>query len=133
MPTIQIEVELSSAELLRSAEQLNPLELEEFVTRLLALQAERRAPRLSRAEAELLQIINRATPVDAQQRFDELNRKRRSETLTEEEQNELLQLIDQMEAYDVQRVEALSELARLRQISLKALMEELHIRTPAYV
>jgi len=133
MPTIQVEVQLSSAELLRSAEQLNPQELEEFVARLLALQAERKAPRLPRAEGELLEIINRATPAEAQHRFDELNHKRRSEGLTEAEQNELLPLIDQMEAFDVQRVAALSELAQLRRLSLKALMKELHIRTPAYV
>jgi len=133
MPTIQVEVQLSSAELLRSAEQLNPQELEEFVARLLALQAERKAPRLPRAETELLEIINRATPAEAQHRFDELNHKRRSAGLTEAEQNELLPLIDQMEAFDVQRVEALSELAQLRRLSLKALMKELHIRTPAYV
>ena len=132
MPTIQVEVQLSSAELLRSAEQLNPQELEEFVAHLLALQAERKAPRLPRAETELLEIINRATPAEAQRRFDELNRKRRSEGLTEAEQNELLPLIDQMEAFDVQRVQALSELAQLRRLSLKALMQELHIRTPAY-
>ena len=132
MPTIQVEVQLSSAELLRSAEQLNPQELEEFVAHLLALQAERKAPRLPQAERELLEIINRATPAEAQQRFDELNRKRRSEGLTEAEQNELLPLIDQMEMFDVQRVQALSELAQLRRLSLKALMKELHIRTPAY-
>jgi hypothetical protein len=133
MPTIQIEAHLSSAELLRAAEQLNPPELEELVAGLLALQADRKAPRISRAEAELLQIINRAPPVDMQKRFDALNSRRRSETLTEEEQNELVRLIDQMEAFDVQRVEALSDLARLRRISLKALMKELHIRTPAHV
>ena len=131
MPTIQIEAQLSSVELLRAAEQLRPPELEEFVASLLALQADRRAPRLHRAEAELLQIINRAPPVDAQKRFDELNSRRRLETLTEEEQSELLRLIDQMEALDVQRVEALSELARLRRVSLNALMNELHIRKPA--
>jgi hypothetical protein len=132
MPTIQVEVQLSSAELLRSAEQLNPQELEEFVAHLLALQAERKAPRLPRAETELLEIINQATPAEAQRRFDELNRKRRSDGLTEAEQNELLPLIDQMEAFDLQRVQALSELAHLRRLSLKALMKELHIRTPAY-
>lgn len=132
MPTIQVEVQLSSAELLRSAEQLNPQELEELVARLLALQAERKAPRLARAETELLERINRATPAEAQRRFDELNRKRRSEGLTAAEQNELMPLIEQMEAFDVQRVEALSELAQLRRLSLKALMKELQIRTPAY-
>ena len=100
---------------------------------MLALQADQRAPRLPRVEAELLQIINRAPPVDMQKQFDTLNSRRRSLTLMDKEQNELLGLIDQMEAFDVQRVEALSELARLRRISLKALMKELNIRTPAYV
>ena len=132
MPTIQIEAQLSSVELLRAAEQLKLPELEELVANLLAIQADRRAPRLLRAEAELLQIINRAAPADARKRFDALNSRRRSESLTEEEQSELLRLIDQMEAFDVQRVEALSELARLRKVSLKALMKDLHIRKPRY-
>ena len=79
-----------------------------------------------------MMVFEHALDAEAQRRFDELNRKRRSEGLTEAEQNELLPLIDQMEAFDVQRVQALSELAQLRRLSLKALMQELQIRTPAY-
>ena len=133
MPTIQVEVQLSSAQLLRSAEQLSPAELEEFVAGVLALKAARTAPCVPGMEAELLQTINRPAPLDAQRRFDALNVKRRSGPLSDEEHSELIYLIDRLEALDVERVKALSELARLRRTPLKTLMRKLHIRTPNYV
>lgn len=68
-----------------------------------------------------------------QQRFDLLTAKRSAETLTSEEYDELLALSDEIELRDAQRVEYLAELAQLRNISLRSLMQQLDIRPPAYV
>jgi hypothetical protein len=132
MATVRIEAELSSEDLLKAAAQLSPRDLEEFVQRILALQAQRRAPSLAEAETELILKINQGAPSELQVRYDELVAKRRAETLTPDEHAELLRLTEQMEGLELQRVECLAALARLRQTSLTAVMDALGIRPPQH-
>lgn len=130
MPTIQVEAQVSSSELLRAVEQLNSAELERFVLQVIALKAGRSAPQLSRTEAELLTIIHQPLPDGLGQRYAELLSKRRAETLSTDEHAELLRLTDQVEKLEVNRLEALVELSHLRKTSLPALMTELDLRVP---
>ena len=132
MPTVQNQPVPVFDELLHNAGQLNLPELEQFVFRVIALQAQRRAPSLSKKETDLLMKINQGPPPEVRQRFRELNRKRKAETISPEEHQELLLLIEQIEQSDVERVKYLIELANLRGLSLTALMKELDIRPPAY-
>jgi hypothetical protein len=127
VPTIQIEASVSSQDLLRAAEQLDPGELDEFIQAAIVLQARRRAPSLSRSETELLQRINAGVPSEIQTRYDALIAKRDAEALTPEEHAELLKLTDVVEQIDVQRVSDLVDLAQLRGISLRQLMDNLGI------
>ncbi|MCE7981495.1 MAG: hypothetical protein DYG89_09905 [Caldilinea sp. CFX5] len=85
-----------------------------------------------RNQAELLQKINQGLPAETQQQFDLLTAKRRAETLTDEEYEELLELVDEIELRDAKRVEYLAELAQLRNVSLRALMQQLNIHPPVY-
>ena len=134
MPTIQITMELPSDELLKAVEQLSLPDLEQFAQQIVRLLARRRAPVLPRREAELLLKINQsALPVNLQARCDALVAKRREETLTPGEREELMHLTDQLGELNVHRLEYLAELARLRQTSLPALMEDLGIQVPAVV
>lgn len=123
---------MSSEELLKAVDQLSPLDLEQFVSQVLVLQAQRKAPSLPQAEAQLLLRINQGIPSNIQKRYDELIGKRRAEMLTLTEHSELLRLSEQVENLEAQRVEYLIELARLRKTSLVTLMEDLGIQTPAY-
>jgi len=132
MPVVQVEAQLSTDELLKAVEQLSQPELDKFVSRVIALEAQRKAPSLPQAEAELLLKINQGVPPEVQKRYDELVAKRQGETLTPDEHNELLRLTSQIENLQARRMEHLAELARLRKTSLTALMESLGIRTPAY-
>lgn len=132
MSTIQVKVQLSTDELLHSVKQLSSSELEWFVWQLIALRAHRKAPALSKDESELLLKINRGIPPGIQERYLELIDKRQSESLTTGEYDELLELTDEVEKRDVERVEYLKELALIRHTSLHALMEDLHIQSPAY-
>jgi hypothetical protein len=90
------------------------------------------APRLPAAEAALLQEINRGLSAESWQRYSALKKERQAETLTPEEQTELISLSDQMEELNVQRMERLIQLARLRKTSVDALMDELGIKSPPY-
>lgn len=132
MATIQLQSQISLDALVSGVEQLSTPDLEWLTNQVLALRAKRRAPSLPRQEAELLQKINQGLSVEMQQRFTLLTAKRRAETLTSEEYQELLGLVDEIELKDAKRVEYLAELAQLRNIPLRMLMKQLDIRPPAY-
>jgi hypothetical protein len=131
MPTIHVEARVSGDDLLAAARQLGPAEFQQFVTGVLSLRAERHAPRVSAAEADLLLRINTGLPEGVRQRCRELGDKRQNGTLAPEEQAELVRLTDDVERQQADRVAALAELAQLRRVSLSALMDQLGIRAPA--
>lgn len=133
MSIVKLEVQLSSDELLKAVEQLNQAELERFVSQIIILQAQRKASSLPQKEAELLLKINQGIPPDTQRHYNELITKREAENLTTNEDRELLYLTEQIEQLQTQRIEYLADLARLRGISLTALMENLGIQTQIYV
>jgi hypothetical protein len=132
MSAIQIKAQVSPDELLKGVEQLSLPELEHFVSQVIALQARRRSPNLPKNEADLLLKINQGLPSDTKKRYDELVTKRKAETLTADEHQELLRLIDQIEKSNAKRAECLVDLARLRDTSLTTLMKNLGIRPPEY-
>lgn len=134
MPKVQLtsQIELDVDELLRGVATLDMQTLELFTERVLALQARRRAPNLSQAESELLQKINRPVPVALRERFNLLNEKLQEEIISPEEHQEFLQLVEQIEVADAERVKQLIELSRLRRVSLDVLMQDLGIHPPAY-
>lgn len=132
MPTVQITSQVSTDELLHSVASLPAAELEQFVARVLTLRARLKAPSLPEQEAQLLSRINAGLPEPQQQRFAALDQKRQEETLTDEEHQELLALNDLMEQQNVGRMQSLSKLAQLRQVSLTTLMQDLGLRPPPY-
>ena len=94
------------------------------------VRAGRRASALPRKESRLLSKINQ--PFAGQLRYDELIAKRRTDALSQIEYAELLALTQQNEAFAVQHVRSLSELASLRQITLTDLMQQLGIQKLPY-
>jgi hypothetical protein len=131
MPTINIEAEVSVDVLVKAAEQLQGAELRQFTAQVLALNAKRLAPSVPQEESALLLRINTPFPEDVQRRFDELIGKRDAETLDTEEYEELLRVTQQVEAFNVARLEALAKLAALRGVTLPELMRQLELRPPA--
>jgi hypothetical protein len=130
MSVIPVEVQMSSEQLLKAIEQMSEPDLEEFVTQVLLLKARRRNANLSTQESEWLLQINQAIPPELQARFNELVAKRQAFTLTDAEHAELLQLTDQIEQRDAERIEALGKLAQLRGRSLPEIMKDLGIQLP---
>ena len=124
MPTLQVETE----QLLQAALQMPRAELEQFVARLLTLKISQDTPHLSQAESELLLTINEGIPAATQQRLDALIAKRQAHTLTRGEHQELLQITEQIEQRDAERLQHLIELAALRHVTLDALMQQLGLQ-----
>src|SRR5687767_7594304 len=124
MSKVQVmsQIEIDFDDVLKGVARLENSELEQFAEKVIALRAQRLAPHLPDNEAELLQRINRGLPPEARQRFTELNTKLHEETITPVELQELLELTDQIELLDAERIQDLILLAQLRCISVDALM-----------
>jgi hypothetical protein len=130
MADVNVEAPISAEQLLKAVNRLSSPELEEFVQRVLVLQAQRRTLRLPHSEDELLREINRQLPGDLQRRYDELVAKRRAETLTQEEYEELLRLTEEVETHNTRRVESLVKLSLLRGVTVDQLMKDLGLHWP---
>ncbi len=130
MADVNVEAPISAEQLLKAVNRLSSPELEDFVQRVLVLQAQRRILRLPHDEDELLHDINRQLPDALRHRYDELVAKRRAETLTPEEYEELLRLTDEVETHNTRRVESLVRLSLLRGVTIDDLMKDLGLQWP---
>lgn len=128
MPTLKIEAQISSLDLLQAVQQLSQPELEQFIEQILQLKAQRIAPNLSTNESELLIKINQDLPQELQNIYQTLIEKRNQEILTESEYQQLLELTEQVEKYQAQRLEYLTQLAQMRQLSLTNLITQMGLQ-----
>jgi hypothetical protein len=87
---------------------------------------------VSDQESRLLEEINRGLAEEMWQRYHALVAARRAETLTPQQHEELRQLTDAVETAHAARIAALTKLARLRAVSIDALMDQLGIRDPGH-
>ena len=75
-------------------------------------------------ETQLIKIIQFRLSPEKQKRLDYLRQQNETGKITEEEHQELLNYVDQIEEQDAQRAEALIQLAQLRQVDLKIIIDE---------
>jgi hypothetical protein len=87
---------------------------------------------LPKIEANLIQKINQSLSQIEWLRYRELIAKRQAETLTPDEQVQLIALSDQIEEANVKRIEYVAELAQVRKTTIPAVMKELGLRPVAY-
>jgi uncharacterized protein (DUF1778 family) len=120
----------SRQRLLEEAGQLSLSEFDKFVSDVIALRAKRFAPSLTREESVLFRKINSGLPPEVRQRYRELIEKRRAESLTQAEYDDLVELTNRSEQKQAERLEALIELAKIRNITLPELMDKLGIKPP---
>jgi hypothetical protein len=128
MPTVQVPAQLSVEHLLEAVKQLSPAELNEFVRRFDQWHEHNGQP--AETEAALLACIKRNSrlPAAKHKRYQHLRRKCERRTLTERELAEYQLLLQELEARNVKRVEALIALARRRGTTLPGVMAQLGIR-----
>ena len=132
MTMIQMQTQVPLETLLHSLRQLNSGELEQVVERAALLRAQRRAPSLSQAESDLLLKINQGVvPAEVKERCALLTHKSQHGNITAEEQAELMDLVDEIELLNAERMNYLIQLAQLRHTSLDDLLQTLEI-TPLH-
>ena len=83
------------------------------------------APALSPRESELLQQIQEGLPEATWRRFHDLEAKLEAEKLAPDEQRELIDLADQIEGWNVRRLELAEQLAEYRGVPSRQIVEEL--------
>lgn len=122
-----IRVEPDLAEAYNSAPPKEQARLKAVLRTELRLVRKPAAPHLSKKESELFLKINRGLPEEQWQRMAELNEKLEDAGLTEEEHAELLRLAKRSERLQVERLRAVIELAKLRQVEPEEMMRKLEL------
>jgi hypothetical protein len=125
---------MTQSDLLQAASQLPAQELEDFVAEITEIHRQRQASdQLHQSyEEALVETIHRSLSPELQARWDELIRKRDEASLIPVEYDELLELTEQVEELNVQRITALSTLAQSRGLDLRSMMRELNLSEPSY-
>jgi hypothetical protein len=121
------QVDLGLDDILNGFSELDTKDLEKFMQRIGHLIARRKVAHLPERESTLLMKINKAIPTTLQKRYELLLTKNREETITPEEHEELLKIITKIETKNAERLEYLIELSQIRNMSLDALMRQLHL------
>lgn len=121
---------MTAEQIIAALDKLSLPELEQVFEHALAVQAERRAPRLGSEESALLARVNEGLPHDLRLRLVALRKKREDASISDAEYAELTELTDKAEILHAERMAALADLAKLRGVSLSSLMDNLGIHFP---
>jgi hypothetical protein len=132
MPIVLVPAQLTVEHLMAAIKQLSPAELCEFTQHFAAWQEKNSTQ--GDEEAALLATIeeNSRLPAVDQRRYERLRRKCERRTLTEPELAEYQRLLQQLEARNVRRVEALIALAQRRSTTLQGIVAELGLPSADY-
>ncbi len=84
---------------------------------------------LTEAETKWFKQVNEVPPAGVRERWRELDGLRRARQMDANQQAEMTKLYDQIEANHMRRIEAAAELARLWQVSLDSVMDQLGLST----
>ncbi len=120
----------SSTALLTAVRQMPIVELEQFVDHVIAIRAERVAPHLRANESALLACINQGLSAPERVRMRALLEQRDEETLAPAEWQELTALTDKLELLHADRLAALTDLAKVRGVTLDEVIQQLGLQFP---
>ncbi len=112
-------LQLTFSDLVNRAVNLSSDEYEKFIATVNSLRARKRPDKPSKKESELLKKINQGFPNEKWERLQSLDAKMEESALSEAEYSELTKLTEAYEAYCVERIQWLKELALLKNTSLE--------------
>jgi hypothetical protein len=133
--TITLKITPELEEVLRRSAQRAGLPPDGYILKLLQERlgaGERLPPHLPDEETQLLQEISQGLPPETWARYQALKEKRDARTLAPDEHAELRALTNEVELWNAHRLELVLALARLRQVPLRAMMDELGLSPPPY-
>lgn len=112
-------------EILQNIVRLNTESIEQLKADLETILAERKQEVQRKTEKGLIQTIHQYTNSETYDRYKTLSNQLRAENITEAEHQELLALTQIVEGENVERLEHLMTLAKIRKMSLRGVMEAL--------
>jgi hypothetical protein len=127
--TAQLKSSITTSELLDVVKKMNATEFMEFVKKVNSINLKRQKSLLSAKELELLGIIEKKLDKQTAKRLDVLQALATKRQLDLEEEQELLSIIDQIDELNIMRAQAVEELANLKRMSPKAVMQFFNIAT----
>lgn len=122
----------STEQVLAAVRQMSLGDLEKVVGEAISVRASKLVKRLPETEIGLLEKINAQWPAEQDLRFRQLREKFASSKITPEEYSEMLTLTEEQEEFHAGRIEALSDLANTRGVTLPEIMNQLGIRFPEH-
>jgi hypothetical protein len=122
-----IQSSITFNEIITKAEKLSFVELTQLSKKIMQIQAERMADDLPLEEVLLLEKIRKELPFEIKERFQILKEKRATETLTDTEYQEYLDLIEIVEMDNAEKVKHVGALALLRNRPMLELGKELGV------
>ena len=109
------------------------IQFDKYVVSILKRHLYKRTISVPEPETELLQQINLGLSEPTWQHYYLLREKLEKHIMQPDEQQELIGITDQMEKANVRRMKALFKLAKVRNTTVEALMDDLKVQPPAYV
>ena len=113
--------------LFQTVERLDNRSLDAFINRIISLRVQRTPSDTQKEEALLLAKINKGLSIEQTERFRFLKEKHAEKAISEGEYTELLVLLEKIEKFNVSRLKHLTNLAQLRNVSVRELMQQLGI------
>lgn len=130
MSAIKLQDRPTPEELLQAVEKLSPEEFNDFARKVAYMQ-ERRSRHLDiLTESEIIERMNGLYSLAFWDELHRLNARRQAEILTPQEHVRLMQLNDEAERKNVERLYCLMELANRRGVSLEEIMRSFGILKP---
>jgi hypothetical protein len=108
---------------------MNLLELNQVMNKVMRLRKQKLPTVLSKVETELIRKINKGLPLDIQKRYDFLLIKKKAQELSNEEYAELLEITSFSEQFNVQRLESVVELSKIRNKPFDELILKLGLKS----
>ncbi len=111
-----------------SISDFNLMELNSLMTKVAQLRKQKLPTVLSHLETDLLRKINEGLPDDVQKRYNYLLEKKENATLNDKEYKELLKITKYSENINVQRVENVIKIAKIKNKTYDEIIEELELK-----
>jgi uncharacterized protein YnzC (UPF0291/DUF896 family) len=127
-------LQISTENLLGVVLQMPDSEYDKFIEKANKLRRKSVKSAWTKSEIELIKKINNCLlSTDEQSLFDKLVKKRRAEKITGSELETLIVLAEKSEMLNVDRINYLIKLAKMKKLTLDEIMEKLGIKPPKII
>lgn len=127
MSSVRISSEITVKDLLQGVAQLSSEELDYFIERAIEIRSSKENISEEAQIKALIEAVGKGPEQSWLQRLEELDQKRISNALSDQELKEFQQMGEELEEWNTQRLKQLVQLAVLKKTDLPTLVKELEL------